>query len=314
MNTEEKLAAENEALRQENLEMRRRVDALEREAEEQRRRVAPLQASELMLQAFLDHTPALMYVKDSEGRLLLTNKEHDRLFRRTEEGMVGSTDRENYPAEVAEELRAFDRAVLAAGHVMRKEEVIPHPEGVRHYLTIKFPISNVAGAEGVLGGVSVDISALKQAEAARAEAQAAIIEAQEATIRELAAPLLPIAEDALLLPIVGAIDAERAQRMLEDLLRGITENGADMAILDITGVRSVDAHAANALVRAAHGARLLGATAVLTGIQPSIARTLVEMGVDLGELATKGTLQEGIAYAFERRAARARTKASAASR
>jgi anti-anti-sigma factor len=309
MSTQEELAMANDELRRENLEMRRRLGALEQETEEQRRRIAALQTSELMLQGFLDHTPAVMYVKDSEGRLVLTNKEHDKYFNRLEEGMLGTTDFDNFPAELAEQIRSFDRAVMAAGHVLRKEDVLPHPEGNRTYLTIKFPIPNVSGLEGAIGGVSVDITAIRQAEATRAAAQAEIIAAQQATIRELATPLLPIAEHALLLPIVGAIDAERAQRIIEHLLRAITDTGADTAIIDITGVRSVDAHVAEALVRAAQGVRLVGARAVLTGIQPSIARTLVEMGVDLGGLATTGTLQEGIAYALKRRATMSRTKA-----
>ncbi|UQA62612.1 PAS domain-containing protein [Polyangium aurulentum] len=308
MSTQERLEAENDALRRENLEMRRRLEALERENEEQKQRIAALQHSELVLQGFLDHTPAVMYVKDAEGRLILTNSEVDKFFGAPRGGMLGKSDFDYFPKAVAEEVCAFDRSVMASGRACQKEDAFPHPEGMRHYLTIKFPIYGI-GAEGALGGVSIDITPIKQAEALRAAAQAEIIEAQQATIRELATPLLPIAEHALLLPIVGAVDEARAQRIIEQLLQAITEQGADTAIIDITGVRSVDAQVAEALVRAAQGVRLLGAKVVLTGIQPSIARTFVEMGVDLSGLATTGTLEEGIARALRRRGTTTRTKA-----
>jgi PAS domain S-box-containing protein len=312
MSTEEKLAAENEALRRENLEIRSRLEALEREIEEGKRRIATLQSSELMLQAFLDHTPAVMYVKDSEGRLILANKEVDSYFSAPRGGMLGKSDFDLFPQHVAEEVAIFDRSVKASGCAQRKEDYFPHPDGpggVRTYLTIKFPIPGIGGPEGALGGVSVDITPIKQAEAVRASAQAEIIAAQQAVIRELATPILPIAEHTLLLPIVGVIDEERAQRILEHLLQAITEQVADTAIIDITGVRAVDAHVAEALVRAAQGVQLLGAKVVLTGIQPAIARTFVEMGVDLSGLAATGTLQEGIAHALQRRATRNRTRA-----
>jgi len=308
MSTQEQLEAENDALRRENLEMRRRLETLEREAEQQKQRIAALQHSELVLQAFLDHTPAVMYVKDSAGRLILTNAELDTFFGVPRGGMLGKSDFDFFPRDVAEGVFAFDRSVIASGRAQQKEDTFPHPDGMRNYLTIKFPIPGI-GAEGALGGVSIDITPIKQAETARAAAQAEIIAAQQATIRELATPLLPIADHALLLPIVGAVDEARAQRIIEQLLHAITEQGADTAIIDITGVRSVDAQVAEALVHAAQGVQLLGARAVLTGIQPSIARMFVDMGVDLSGLATTGTLQEGISRALQRRATRTRTKA-----
>ncbi len=305
----EDIVEENEALRRENAELRRRLEEVSRESETQRQRAAALQANEVILKAFLDHTPAVMYAKDAEGRLILANNQMESFFDVEKGALLGKTDFDWFPQEEAKAVRAFDERVMAAGHMVQTEDVFSHPDGPRTYITIKFPIPGVDGGPPMLGGVSLEITAMKKAEAARAEAQEQLIAGQQAIIRELATPLLPIAEHALLLPIIGAIDAERAERILEQLLHAITEQGADTAIIDITGVRSVDAQVAEALVRAAQGVRLLGARAVLTGIQPSIARTLVEMGVDLGGLATTGTLQEGIAQALQRRNLRARAKA-----
>ena len=95
-------------------------------------------------------------------------------------------------------------------------------------------------------------------------------------------------------------EAQRAAASVEALLTGVVQQRARTVIVDITGVHSVDIHVAQALVRAAQGARLLGAEAILTGIHPQVAQTLVELGVDLGQLVTPGSLRSAIARALRR--------------
>jgi anti-anti-sigma regulatory factor len=85
--------------------------------------------------------------------------------------------------------------------------------------------------------------------------------------------------------------------VLETLLQGIASSGAQVAILDITGVPVVDTQVANALIHAAQAVKLLGAQVVLTGIRPEVAQTLVGLGADLGGIITRSSLQSGIAYA-----------------
>jgi anti-anti-sigma regulatory factor len=96
------------------------------------------------------------------------------------------------------------------------------------------------------------------------------------------------------MPLLGTIDSQRAQMVMETLLEGVAQNQATLAILDITGVPVVDTQVAQALVSAARAVRLLGAQVMLTGIQPQIAQTLVHLGVDLGGISTRGSLQSGI--------------------
>jgi len=103
------------------------------------------------------------------------------------------------------------------------------------------------------------------------------------------------------MPLVGGIDAARAQQIIEALLDGITRYAARAAILDVTGVRVVDTHVAHALVQAAQAASLLGTRVVLTGMSPAIARTLVELGADLQGIATVSTLRAGIDWAVKQR-------------
>jgi rsbT co-antagonist protein RsbR len=111
---------------------------------------------------------------------------------------------------------------------------------------------------------------------------------------------LPIAPGVVLLPLVGAIDAGRAALVLETLLEGVVAHQAEVAILDITGVRTVDAEVANGIAQAAKATALLGAEVVLTGVRPAAARTLVELGVDMREIVTLSSLQQGVAHAIRR--------------
>jgi len=131
-------------------------------------------------------------------------------------------------------------------------------------------------------------------------AQETELAAQAATLAELFTPLIPISDRIVVLPLIGAIDPQRAERIVEALLSGVAETRASIAILDITGVPTVDAPTADALVQAARAVRLIGAEVVLTGIRPEVARTLVTMGVDLSGIPTRGTLRSGIAYAMTR--------------
>ena len=113
------------------------------------------------------------------------------------------------------------------------------------------------------------------------------------------APLIPLAEGVLAMPLIGTIDAARAAQILDTLLDGVAAQRARVAILDIIGVRLVDAQVASALLNAARAVRLLGAHVILTGIRAEVAQALVHIGADLGDLTTRSTLQSGIASALK---------------
>ena len=104
----------------------------------------------------------------------------------------------------------------------------------------------------------------------------------------------------MVMPLIGSVDAARAQQALETMLEGMSRSRARLAIVDITGVSAVDSHVASSLVRLAQAVRLLGAQVVLTGIRAEVAQTLVSLDVDLSGIVIKGTLQDGISYAFGR--------------
>ncbi len=125
-----------------------------------------------------------------------------------------------------------------------------------------------------------------------------VIQAQAASLQELSTPLLTITDGVVVMPLIGAIDSARAQQVMEALLSGVAEQHATTAILDITGVTVVDTQVADVLVRAAQATQLLSAQAIITGIRPEIAQTLIGLGVDLSSITTRSTLQSGILCAI----------------
>jgi rsbT co-antagonist protein RsbR len=102
----------------------------------------------------------------------------------------------------------------------------------------------------------------------------------------------------MVMPLIGTLDSRRATQILEVALRGAQSRRAKMVILDITGVKQADAQVADTIIRTASALRLLGSKAILTGLRPEVAQTLVNLGIDLGVLTTHGTLQSAVRYAL----------------
>ncbi|HEU5089813.1 MAG TPA: STAS domain-containing protein, partial [Roseiflexaceae bacterium] len=146
--------------------------------------------------------------------------------------------------------------------------------------------------------ITTNITDQKQVEIERTALQQQVIEAQQAALRELGTPLVPITDGVVAMPLVGAIDSARAQMIMETLLEGIGTLQADVAILDITGVKVVDTQVASALIRAAQAAQLLGARVMLTGISSDVAQSLVQLGANMQRIETRSTLQAAIASAL----------------
>jgi rsbT co-antagonist protein RsbR len=124
-----------------------------------------------------------------------------------------------------------------------------------------------------------------------------IIREQQEAIRELSTPVLQVRDRLLILPIIGGLDSARARQLTEQLLAAIRDNRARVVVIDVTGVATIDLTVANHLVQAVEASRLMGASAILTGVSSRIAQTLVDLGVDLGAMQTVGDLQGGLEHA-----------------
>jgi predicted ATPase/GAF domain-containing protein/anti-anti-sigma regulatory factor len=148
--------------------------------------------------------------------------------------------------------------------------------------------------------LKVELAERERSEQARVALQEEIIRVQNARLAELSTPMIPITDRIMVMPLVGAMDGERAQRVLTTALLGVQSNRAEVVIIDITGVTLVDNDVASTLIRTASALKLLGAQAVITGIRPEVAQTLVGLEIEFGAVVTRGTLQSAIVYALDR--------------
>jgi rsbT co-antagonist protein RsbR len=127
------------------------------------------------------------------------------------------------------------------------------------------------------------------------------ISRQQEEMLELSTPVVKLWDGVLALPMIGTLDSARTQIVMESLLQRIVETGAEVAIIDITGVPTVDTLVAQHLIKTVTAARLMGAECIISGIRPQIAQTIVHLGVDLGDVLTKATLADAFAVALQRR-------------
>jgi rsbT co-antagonist protein RsbR len=126
-----------------------------------------------------------------------------------------------------------------------------------------------------------------------------VILRQQHEITELSTPVVKLWDRVLAVPIIGTLDSERTQVVMENLLQHIVDDGAEIAIIDITGVPTVDTLTAQHLLKTVSAARLMGADCIISGIRPQIAQTIVHLGVDLNVIS-KATLADAFAVALRR--------------
>lgn len=188
---------------------------------------------------------------------------------------------------------AIENALLVEGIQAANEEV--HRANARLEADVAERTRELTAANERL---AQELEERSRTEEERAALQAQVLAAQERRVQELSAPLLPISDDVLVMPILGMVDRDRAARIMEVVLQGAQRHAARTLILDITGMRDVDTGVVSALLSVASALRLLGTEPLLTGVQADVARTIVGLGVDLQGLTTLSTLRAGIAYAL----------------
>lgn len=169
---------------------------------------------------------------------------------------------------------------------------------------------DLTGVEEAINILIEDLTyELKQSKKMRSELEEKLtkIEEQQRTIfrqqedlLELSSPVSKVWDNILILPVIGTLDSQRTQIMMENLLQKIVDTGCTISILDITGVPTVDTQVANHLLKTVTSARLLGADCIISGISPAIAQTIVHLGIDLSTIKTKATLQDAMIYAMKK--------------
>ena len=152
------------------------------------------------------------------------------------------------------------------------------------------PIFDLSGKPMKVLKIATDVTKQKRLEAERAR--------QAALIMEISTPVIKLWDRVIVLPVVGVIDSLRAQKMMQTMLKKITETLAKVIILDIAGVATVDTAVANHLIKIAKATKLMGCRCIVSGISPAVAETLVQLGIELGDVTTNSNLQDSLADAF----------------
>ncbi|KYF59019.1 anti-anti-sigma factor [Sorangium cellulosum] len=161
------------------------------------------------------------------------------------------------------------------------------------------PIEDERGEVAAVVGITLDLTESRRAELELRD-RLALIERQQQVIRQLSTPILQVWNGVLALPMIGVVDSARTADVMDSLLQAVVRTQARFALLDLTGVEAVDTKTASYLVDLVRAIRLLGAEGIITGIRPSVAQTVVSLGLDLAEITTLSDLQAGLKHCIGR--------------
>ncbi len=270
---------------------------------EQRQTERALRISEERTRSITMRMPIAVFESDAEGHTLFAN-DHWAVVAGvpTSEALGEGWIRALHPDDKSHVLAGWSE-IIETGEQKRPIEFrFCLPDGSLRWLSARIvAIRNAEGTVAGFIGTLTDICDRKQAEQLLRETmtQKEIIEAQRHRLADMSTPLIPITDRILTMPLVGALDPERAEQILMTLLEGVSRTGAAVAILDITGVAVVDTQVASALLRAAQAVRLLGAEVILSGIRAEVAQTLVGLGAELGSITTTSSLKTAIERAMK---------------
>lgn len=204
--------------------------------------------------------------------------------------LLGTSIFEMYPPELV----GYVHDALA-GKIASRQNVAHSINWENWALPFTDPRGETIGAVGF----SVDVTALHRAEQELRE-KLAIIERQQSAIQALSTPIIQVWPGVLTLPMIGAIDQQRAAAVMEDLLGAVSRTQARFAIVDLTGVEAVDTRTAAYLLDLIRAVQLLGAEGIVAGIRPMVAQTIVGLGVDLGSIRTLANLQAALRHCIVR--------------
>jgi len=284
--------------------------------------------------SLLEHMPQLIVVRDAEtGKVILVNRAVETYFAVGRDAAVGKSWAELVRDDASAGLHEQrDRAAIAAAvagapaTIAVAEETFQTPLGERTFLHSRIPVheehevkylltmaadvteEKANAAALALAQSELEISAQeardeaeRNGELARElEAKLDVIDAQRAQIVELSVPILEVHENVIAVPIVGTIDRQRSSVLADQLTRVIVERQPEYVILDLTGAYALDAESAQSLLKVLAAVRLLGAEGMLSGIRGQLAQTIVDLNLDLAQVATERTLKDAIVRCMDR--------------
>ncbi len=254
---------------------------------------------ENLLGSILDAAPVGVVVIDQEGTIVRFNGEAERLFGYTSDEILGERIETLVPEHIREKHPSLRQGYLK-NPTVRFMGIGLNLSGRRKdgsEFSLEISLNAITSGKQTYGiAVISDItSRIKEGEQQKAKLE----KIQQLELAKVSTPLLDVWDDVIVLPLVGAVDSFRAQQAMEKSLTAMEEKRARILIIDITGVLVMDTMVADTLLQMSAAIRLMGGEAIITGISPLMAHTIIRLGVDISGLHSRSTLAQGLVLAIE---------------